>query len=177
MTPIGVVGLRDDGVLVWVDPAGAIDETIRPDPGQQITKLIYRNHHLLATLTSSTGVTGRWVELEPLRWGNATPPDGALVIAAVARGKVVFESAGCSDCHAGVMYTDQTRHKLGGTLLAADTPSLIGLATSAPYFHDGSAATLEVVLRERGAVHGMSPTAQMLGTIEVTNLIAFLESL
>lgn len=60
---------------------------------------------------------------------------------------------------------------------AIDTPSLRGLAASAPYFHDGSAATLEVVLRDRGAVHGMSEPARRLSDGDAADLIAFLETL
>jgi mono/diheme cytochrome c family protein len=96
---------------------------------------------------------------------------------AVTRGAALFESTGCSSCHDGAMYTDQARHKLRGNLKQADTPSLIGLAASAPYFHDGSAVTLEAVLRERGRVHGMSEMSKQLTDAQVTDLVAFLESL
>jgi DNA-binding beta-propeller fold protein YncE/mono/diheme cytochrome c family protein len=96
---------------------------------------------------------------------------------AIARGKEVFETTGCSGCHDGAAYTDRTRHRLARRQPAIDTPSLLGLAASAPYFHDGSAATLDVVLRDRGAVHGMSEPALRLGDREVADLIAFLESL
>ncbi|MBA3501303.1 MAG: hypothetical protein H0T65_13075, partial [Deltaproteobacteria bacterium] len=67
----------------------------------------------------------------------------------VARGKKVFDSAeaGCRSCHDGASYMDQASHKFSGTLAESDTPSLVGLAASAPYFHDGSAATLEALLR------------------------------
>ncbi|HEY5935300.1 MAG TPA: c-type cytochrome [Kofleriaceae bacterium] len=95
----------------------------------------------------------------------------------VARGAALFDSAGCTSCHDGDKYTDQARHKLGGTLKQADTPSLVSLAASAPYFHDGSAATLEAVLRERGRVHGMSETSKQLSEHDVTDLVAYLESL
>lgn len=98
-------------------------------------------------------------------------------VAAATRGAALFESAGCTSCHDGAMYTDQARHELGGNLRRADTPSLVGLAASAPYFHDGSAVTLEAVLRERGRVHGMSETSKQLSAAEVTDLVAFLESL
>jgi len=97
--------------------------------------------------------------------------------AAVARGKAVFEAMGCSNCHAGPAYTDQALHKLAKSQATMDTPSLLGIAASAPYFHDGSAATLDAVLRDRGAVHGMSEPARTLGTAEAADLIAFLESL
>ncbi|MEO6774215.1 MAG: c-type cytochrome [Kofleriaceae bacterium] len=98
---------------------------------------------------------------------------------AVARGKKLFDSAevGCRSCHDGATYSDQTTHEFtGSTLPVADTPSLVGLAASAPYFHDGSAATLEALLRDRGAVHGMAETAQ-LSDQQTADLIAFLETL
>ncbi len=97
----------------------------------------------------------------------------------VARGKKLFDSAelGCRSCHDGATYSDATTHKFdGSTLPNADTPSLIGLAASAPYFHDGSAATLEALLRDRGAVHGMAETAK-LSDRQTADLIAFLETL
>jgi cytochrome c peroxidase len=49
-------------------------------------------------------------------------------------------------------------------------------AASAPYFHDGSAATLEALLRERGAVHGMATSTQLTDT-QIADLTAFLETL
>lgn len=96
---------------------------------------------------------------------------------AVARGKKLFDAdAGCRTCHDGAQYTDQDRHKFTGTLAQSDTPSLLGLAASAPYYHDGSAATLEALLRDRGAVHGMTDTAK-LSDKQVADLVAFLETL
>lgn len=94
----------------------------------------------------------------------------------VARGKKLFDSEGCRSCHDGAAYTDQQRHKLMGTLRESDTPSLLGVAASAPYFHDGSAATLEALLRDRGAVHGMADTARMSDP-EIADLTAFLDTL
>ena len=95
----------------------------------------------------------------------------------VARGEKLFDSAGCRSCHDGKQFTDQDKHKFStATLPEADTPSLIGLAASAPYFHDGSAATLEALLRERGNVHGMAETAK-LDDKQVADLIAFLETI
>jgi len=98
--------------------------------------------------------------------------------AAVARGKHLFDSddLGCRGCHDGPFYTDGERHQLVGNLKHADTPSLLGLAASAPYFHDGSAPTLEALLRERGAVHGMAMSTQLTDQ-QVADLSAFLETL
>jgi sugar lactone lactonase YvrE len=96
---------------------------------------------------------------------------------AVARGQALFEALGCRGCHDGAAYTDQVRHRLSPSQAAVDTPSLLGLSASAPYFHDGSAATLDVLLRDRGAVHGMSDAARTLTDRETSDLTAFLESL
>ncbi len=96
---------------------------------------------------------------------------------AITRGQHLFESAelGCASCHDGEMLTDRQTHKLGRDL-ASDTPSLVGLAASAPYFHDGSAATLEVLLRERASVHGMADASKQLTDDEIADLVAFLET-
>ena len=56
------------------------------------------------------------------------------------------------------------------------TSSLVGLARSAPYYHDGSAATLAALLAERAAVHGMSETVALTAT-QRQDLIAYLETL
>ena len=102
-----------------------------------------------------------------------TPSRGA---AAVARGKQLFESAelGCASCHEGKLFTDGVRHGLTGGF---ETPSLVGLAASAPYFHDGSASSLEAVLRDRGKVHGMADAAKALDARSLADLVAFLETL
>jgi hypothetical protein len=91
----------------------------------------------------------------------------------VARGKRVFGERGCNVCHDGPHYTDRKRHEFAGGL-PSDTPSLRGLAASAPYYHDGSAPTLEAVLRGGGTVH-MSD-ARMTER-EVGDLVAYLETL
>lgn len=98
--------------------------------------------------------------------------------AQVARGKQLFESEalGCTSCHGGRMYTDTDLHELDGNLAKTDTPSLIGLAASAPYYHDGSAATLDALLADRAAVHGMAETAD-LTSAQRADLVAFLETL
>ncbi|MFN0249193.1 MAG: hypothetical protein ACKV2T_20080 [Kofleriaceae bacterium] len=95
--------------------------------------------------------------------------------AAIARGKNLFESAelGCATCHDGAALTDRETHDLAGSF---DTPGLGSLAASAPYFHDGSAPTLEAVLHDRGRVHGMSEGAKRLAGRDLADVIAFLET-
>ena len=78
-------------------------------------------------------------------------------------GRERFLEAGCAGCHGGPEYTDSpsrqlhevgtltaaSGHRLGGELPGFDTPSLRGLWLTAPYLHDGSAATLTDVLTTR----------------------------
>lgn len=81
------------------------------------------------------------------------PPSG-LDEGALARGRAVFDDL-CSACHEGERSTDRDRHELATTLRRVDTPSLIGLAHSAPYYHDGSAIDLATLLDDRGSIHDM----------------------
>lgn len=113
--------------------------------------------------------------LESLDKPRAPTPKSAV---AIARGKHLFasESVGCASCHSGNQLTDQQAYDLAEDLKTVDTPSLVGIAHSAPYYHDGSAATLEAVLLENGNIHGMGRLAK-LTTRDRSDLIAYLETL
>jgi DNA-binding beta-propeller fold protein YncE len=80
--------------------------------------------------------------------------NGAARSAAAQRGQAVFASAGCGQCHGGRYLTDQRMHDVGtknarDSSAEFDTPTLAGLWHSAPYLHDGSAATLRDVFTTR----------------------------
>lgn len=95
---------------------------------------------------------------------------------AVARGKQVFDAWDCGDCHSGPRYTDSQTHQFRSVFHVFDTPSLLGLAASAPYYHDGSAPTLQALLRGEGKVRGMSDF-EGLTDAQRADLAAFLSSL
>ncbi len=97
---------------------------------------------------------------------------------AVARGRKLFESedTACSACHEGTNLADGQQYDFATNLVQVDTPSLVGLAYSAPYYHDGSARTLRALLTDKAAVHGMGKTSQ-LDDAQIDDLIAYLESL
>jgi len=70
---------------------------------------------------------------------------------AATRGAQVFHTAGCAQCHAGALYTDGLRHRVGTETEAEprgrfDTPTLIEVWRTAPYLHDGRAETVRDVL-------------------------------
>lgn len=96
----------------------------------------------------------------------------------VARGKALFESdlTGCAECHNGPLLTDQNSYPMTADLPMVDTPSLIGLSNSAPYYHDGSAATLQAVLRGKGNIHGMGRISK-LSEEQIGDLVSYMESL
>ncbi|MCX4242615.1 c-type cytochrome [Paraliomyxa miuraensis] len=98
--------------------------------------------------------------------------------AAVVRGKELFESdiTGCAACHNGTLYTDQQQYDLDTDLGEVDTPSLVGLAQSAPYYHDGSARTLEAMLKGNASIHGMGNIAK-LSDAQIDDLVQYLETL
>jgi hypothetical protein len=95
------------------------------------------------------------------------PPAGSFDIAAAARGKTVFEGPGqCVLCHSGPEFTDANSRlhppsdvvsepEPGGAPSYASrsatkqyrTAPLHGIWQHAPYFHNGSAPTLESVVR------------------------------
>jgi len=75
--------------------------------------------------------------------------DGQLSPAA-KRGKKLFfsEGVGCSKCHAGPLYTDMQIHDVGSKSPCDrrkdfDTPTLIEVWRTAPYFHDGCYTTVK----------------------------------
>jgi YVTN family beta-propeller protein len=100
------------------------------------------------------------------------------------RGRAIFNDpvVGCAECHPAPIYTDKQKHDVGTATLderigpAYDTPSLRGLYDSAPYFHDGSAATLYETLTypSPGNEHDISG---LLSDPEIQDLIDFLIAL
>jgi YVTN family beta-propeller protein len=100
------------------------------------------------------------------------------------RGQQVFTQLGCDTCHPGPLYTDMQLHDVGtgdpalernshGRGMQFDTPSLLGIWATAPYFHDGSSQTLADVLRA-GNEHNV---ANQVSEQESQDLLSFLLAL
>jgi mono/diheme cytochrome c family protein len=116
-------------------------------------------------------------------------PAGSFEPAAAARGKRVFEGPGqCASCHSGQQFTDAntTLHPPADSMAEPELPSyasrsaskqyrttpLRGVWQHAPYFHDGSAATLEDVGRAYNSRRSLGLTAQ-----QIADLAQYLKSL
>jgi cytochrome c peroxidase len=92
----------------------------------------------------------------------------------------LFKSLGCVSCHQGVNVGGNMlqRHGVFHPLARAEpeilrVPSLRNVATTAPYFHDGSAATLDEAVRKMAR-------AQLNLTLmdqQVDEIVAYLQSL
>jgi cytochrome c peroxidase len=92
----------------------------------------------------------------------------------------LFKSLGCVSCHQGVNIGGNLfqRHGIFRPLASAEpavlrVPSLRNVAVTPPYFHDGSAATLEEAVRKMGAAQLNSD----LSDSQVTAVVAFLHTL
>jgi cytochrome c peroxidase len=106
--------------------------------------------------------------------------DTSALSADELEGYRLFKSFGCSSCHQGVnvggnLFERQGifRRLVAGQPETVRVPSLRNVATTPPYFHDGSAATLEDAVKRMAA-------AQLDRTLtdqQVTSLVAFLRTL
>jgi mono/diheme cytochrome c family protein len=102
--------------------------------------------------------------------------------AAAERGQALFlGKARCAGCHRGPAYSDATPHDVGTRADGDpggrfDVPSLRGVSRTAPYLHDGRAATLEAVFTRHDPQHRHGH-AHELTAAELADLVAFLRSL
>lgn len=106
---------------------------------------------------------------------------GGLTAAASA-GRGVFIAQQCGSCHGGTTFANSgtllvdigtikpgSGKRLGAALPGIDVPTLRDLHGTAPYLHDGSAATLgAAVLAHRGVA---------LGSEDLSNLVAYLDQI
>jgi cytochrome c peroxidase len=95
-------------------------------------------------------------------WDRYRAGDRSALNASALRGWNIFQAIKCTNCHDGVLLTDQQYHNVGigmdqkepdvGRFKVTNkvedtgafkTPTLRDIAKSAPYFHDGSTSTLE----------------------------------
>lgn len=104
------------------------------------------------------------------------PPTPTETDDVLALGERMFRRAdvGCAECHNGPQLTDNQSHQLFGRI-KAQTPTLRGIAASAPYLHDGRAETLEELLQS--SERGKMGNPELLTFEERQALIAWLKTL
>lgn len=116
-------------------------------------------------------------------------PAGSFDTAAAKRGLAIFKGTGkCVTCHSGSTFTDANSrlHPPADSMAEPESPSyasrsatrqyrttpLKGVWQHAPYFHDGSAATLDDVAKTYNTRLGLGLSAQ-----DVSDLTQYLKSL
>ncbi|GAA3522182.1 hypothetical protein GCM10022393_40900 [Aquimarina addita] len=115
--------------------------------------------------------------------------DGSLTAPAIA-GKAVYERLECASCHGGVNFTDSnigrlhdvgtmdvtSGNRLGKQLLGIDVPTLRDVWATAPYLHNGAAASIKDVLTTYNAndAHGTTST---LSALELEQLEAYIKQI
>ncbi|MFT3953507.1 MAG: PA14 domain-containing protein [Piscinibacter sp.] len=93
-------------------------------------------------------------------------PGATALSATAAEGKAIFAARNCASCHAGSNFSGSgngtlvnigtikpaSGQRLGAALTGLDVPTLRDVWATAPYLHDGSAATLEAAVRAHSGV-------------------------
>ena len=136
-------------------------------------------------------VSGKLAALQAYQLSLKAPaaPDGSFDAIAAMRGKLLFNGAAkCASCHSGALLSDANSrlHSPGDSMAEPEAPSyaarsatrqyrtapLKGVWQHAPYFHDGSAATLNDVAARYN-------TRQSLGLNprDIADLAEYLKSL
>ena len=155
------------------------------------------------TVTKALSAYMRTIVSRSTPWDRWKAGDESAVSEAAKRGYQVFQTAKCDNCHSGIHFTSFQFYNVGIGMKdekpdvgrfkvtkdekntgAFKAPTLRDVADSAPYFHNGSVATLEEAVRlmvDGGIQNEWIDTANMkkaeLTEQEFADLIQFLRSL
>ena len=166
-----IMGARPELVLARLsaDPStvAAFREAYgRPPDGEALLDALATFQRSLVTPGSRFD---RWLAGEA---GAITPEEQA--------GYALFRGIGCVACHQGANVGGNLfqRHGIFHALAAPEpqvlrVPSLRNVAVTAPYFHDGSAATLEEAVRGMG----LAQLNLVLDDAQIASIVAFLRTL
>ena len=183
---------RDDG-LVWSTPEGprqtiSLAGRVRHEaPFGWMGKHQTLQEHMRVTMKNLKG-TGLGPEDEDALATYLTAMKGPPSVTSARpltaeeeHGRDVFESGatGCGSCHGGPDRSDHDVHDVQSKIPVEQSPSflapsLVGIAGSAPYFHDGRYRSLEQLID--GSEGKMGNTA-FLSTGERDALLAYLRTL
>lgn len=186
---ITLKGHANNGSLHW---SGNFDEV--QDFEGQIRNLSGGTGLITGTPNAPMGASnaGRSADLDALAayvksltTHGSSPNRGATgaLSADAAAGEKIFRTQNCASCHSGVNFsssaldvfanvgtiTAATGRRLGVALTGLDVPTLRGVWATAPYLHDGSAATLSDAIKAHQGV--------TLSTADLAKVAAYVASL
>lgn len=149
----------------------ALDVAEQNEPGNAIDEIEYRN---------------KLLDIKAFMESIVSPPPGPFDEAGAEEGmRLFFGKANCVACHSsaegtgrkGKYFTNIVESPPQGLLgLGIKVPGLRGLTYTAPYFHDGSAATLADVVA-RYTSPDIAEVPSTLTAVEQASLVEYLKSL
>jgi cytochrome c peroxidase len=154
---------------------------LRADPGvSDEFRVAYGHEPDGSSLVDALATFGRSLLTPGSRFDRWLSGDSTALSARELDGYHLFKSLGCVSCHQGVNIGGNLfqRHGIFRPLAARDpvmlrVPSLRNVAVTPPYFHDGSAPTLEDAVRKMGAAQLNSD----LSDAQIATIVAFLRTL
>ena len=134
----------------------------------------------VATLLDAIATYERSLVTPGSRFDRWLAGEAAAITPEELSGYQLFKSLGCISCHQGVNVGGNLfqRHGIFHPLGSAEpvlvrVPSLRNVATTPPYFHDGSAPTLSDAVRAMG----IAQLDRVLTDQQVATIVAFLDTL
>jgi len=168
-----------------LDEVQDVENTIRELQGG--TGLVSGEDNCTPTCDGADKNAGRSEDLDnltafiaTLRFGTASTSTRDRT-SAEQRGEALFTSVelNCTECHQAPLFTDNQNHNVNlieGVTQSINTPTLLDLNHSAPFYHDGRYSSLaEVLQRHPADIHGQDPPD--LEAAQLTDLMTYLESL
>ncbi|MDP6543777.1 MAG: c-type cytochrome [Phycisphaerae bacterium] len=149
----------------------------RPNPWECMETGIVGSHHMEPAKPEVDDLLAYVKSLRP-----EPNPNLHKFAAAAKRGKTLFEGKGkCAGCHRPPWFTDNKSYNVGISSANEpdskyDTPSLIEAYRTAPYYHDGRAATMKDALTKHDP-KGLHGRLKDLTPREIEDLIAYVLSL
>ena len=163
--------LEEQGMAAWTkaNMGANADEIVKKlnaiDGYKQQFQKVFGSDATPANVVKALTAFERTIISGDTAWDHFRGGDTAALSDSAKRGWQVFQDAKCTNCHDGVLLTDQQYHNVGIGMDQKDpdvgrftvtkkpedtgafkTPTLRDISKSAPYFHDGSAATLEAAV-------------------------------
>lgn len=197
------VGLESNVLAAWTGQLGGVPADVAETlNGIEAYKAEFQAA-FKADASETTIVNALTSFLRTLRSGNSLYDQKKLSDDAKAGLELFSSKAGCATCHVPPLFSDKTYHNIGIGLDAENpdlgranatkdpanngqfkTPTLRDVSKTAPYFHDGSVATLKEAVKlmaSGGLEHKFAKDGllidRQLSDQEIDQLVAFLESL
>jgi YVTN family beta-propeller protein len=162
-----LLGVAATGPWTWTGSIARLEDQVRSS--------------ILTTMQGRKPTDSQVADLTAFLGSLAPPPlsstgEKPADTTAVARGREVFDSRKCADCHIPPEYTSPERYDVGLTDEVGNhefnPPSLRGVSRRDTLLHDGRAGSLEEVFQKDRHPRGLVMKAQ-----EIADLVAFLKTL